>query len=530
MPTTTLAAIRALPDCGVDLDQIPDNVPHGGYASIFFGRLRATGERVAVKVLGSARGWQRRPAAGSPIRSRALPLQVQPNDPHPDGSRMGDAEEAALRRLNDCAREHLPPGVPKLFFAQTAVVEGMPWHYLVTEAVGDPADPAADWWFVVDRGAATDEAALGRIFTDIVIGLLYSHACGVAHLDVKPANVRLSPCGAKLIDFGLSLVDVPVTARPGGTPPYMSPQIVRNARSASLREPCCVAKADVWALGISLLAAAAGFHPWQLANMHEGSGRYRRVYNSQRQPHLGFSTTLLIFSTGCSNVPPPSFSTDPSAEMLFRLLDGVLVIDPASRPDMLGVCELALPWLHAVCPAAAERLTAVTTAARLASAGGADCGYAIAAAAAQHAPPEAVPAATPAPERGSAARRCDSYTRGASDMSQVDTLPDKGDGDVEAEAYQRWAEESDAGDDANMRDDCMGVCDETSSVALFRDCSRQYSESMSTLVTPTYRSSSGFEDEDAEDSIKGPIRGVFFEEPRALPPITTARIRARIIA
>ena len=50
MPTTTLAAIRALPDCGVDLDQIPDNVPHGGYASIFFGRLRATGERVAVKV------------------------------------------------------------------------------------------------------------------------------------------------------------------------------------------------------------------------------------------------------------------------------------------------------------------------------------------------------------------------------------------------------------------------------------------------------------------------------------------------
>ena len=43
MPTTTLAAIRALPDCGVDLDQIPDNVPHGGYASIFFGRLRATG-------------------------------------------------------------------------------------------------------------------------------------------------------------------------------------------------------------------------------------------------------------------------------------------------------------------------------------------------------------------------------------------------------------------------------------------------------------------------------------------------------
>ena len=242
-------------------------------------------------------------------------------------------------------------------------------------------------------GRDQTEAALGRAFATALVGLVYMHSCGVAHLDVKPANILVDRAhSATLIDFGLSLMQREST-RAAGTLPYIAPEICK--RAVPHVRAYNTFKSDVWSLGISLFAAAAGFHPWALANVHEQSGRYRRVYNAQgRAAHLGFSATWLLLSTPLSDELAATFPgmvgpateeelspclSSPAAPLLVKLLDGMLVIDPDRRPDLRGVCRLAHEWLAAVCPAEQRRVGAVLAAAE---SGASPLGAAVAAAAA----------------------------------------------------------------------------------------------------------------------------------------------------
>jgi serine/threonine protein kinase len=84
--------------------------------------------------------------------------------------------------------------------------------------------------------------------------LHYMAAEGVAHLDVKPANVIMG-APARLIDLSIArlLADLPgVTARLG-TIAYMAPEQLEPAERGPL-----TAAADVWGMGATLYHAAAG--------------------------------------------------------------------------------------------------------------------------------------------------------------------------------------------------------------------------------------------------------------------------------
>jgi hypothetical protein len=133
--------------------------------------------------------------------------------------------------------------------------------YLVVELVDGPT---------LDRAiAATSPAALLPLAVGVLRGLAYLHANGFVHHDVKPSNILVdAPSGdvsvgtPKLADLGVAaLRGVDTGEQVSGTLPFLSPERLRGAAA----DP----RADLWALGITLHACAAGRLPVKAATTEE---------------------------------------------------------------------------------------------------------------------------------------------------------------------------------------------------------------------------------------------------------------------
>jgi serine/threonine-protein kinase len=74
--------------------------------------------------------------------------------------------------------------------------------------------------------------------------LAAAHERGLVHQDVKPANVMLSPTGAKLVDFGIAAIAGERHGAVVGTPGYLAPE----QRAGAPATPAT----DVYALGLVL--------------------------------------------------------------------------------------------------------------------------------------------------------------------------------------------------------------------------------------------------------------------------------------
>ena len=99
---------------------------------------------------------------------------------------------------------------------------------------------------------------------DLVIaiadGLAAVHHAGIAHRDVKPANVMLAPGGrVVLMDFGLFLAEFEVAAQStiAGSPQYMAPEAISNTV-----EPGAGGLVDLYALGVVAFEMIAGQAPF----------------------------------------------------------------------------------------------------------------------------------------------------------------------------------------------------------------------------------------------------------------------------
>ncbi|MFD0635466.1 serine/threonine-protein kinase [Catenulispora yoronensis] len=100
--------------------------------------------------------------------------------------------------------------------------------------------------------AFAETMRIGRAMAET---LVYVHASGVVHRDVKPSNILLDADGLpRLMDFGVSLaVDAAGTTAVGnvvGTAAYLSPEQVLGDRAD--------AAADVFALGLVLIECLTG--------------------------------------------------------------------------------------------------------------------------------------------------------------------------------------------------------------------------------------------------------------------------------
>jgi serine/threonine-protein kinase len=113
-------------------------------------------------------------------------------------------------------------------------------------------------------GIRVPVAQAATILQGILAGLGAAHAQGIVHRDLKPENVVLAREGngtftAKVLDFGIAKVmdaagGMGSKTRTGvllGTPAYMSPEQIRNAKDVD-------ARADLWSAGVMLYEMLTG--------------------------------------------------------------------------------------------------------------------------------------------------------------------------------------------------------------------------------------------------------------------------------
>lgn len=203
---------------------------------------------------------------------------------------------AEMRTLASLAH----PGLVAIHDAGTGPeVDGWAQPYLVMELVEGPTLAA----FCLDGSLSPD--GVRQIGAELALALAHVHAQGVVHRDVKPANILLSPVGAKLADFGIArIVDGARHTATGltlGTAPYLAPEQVTGGPVGP--------PADVYALGLVLLECLTG------RREYVGTEVETAVARLHRQPVVP------------STLPAP----------LADLLRSMTALDPAARPTAARV-------------------------------------------------------------------------------------------------------------------------------------------------------------------------------------------------
>lgn len=203
--------------------ELEDQLGRGAFGSVWRGRVRETGEAVAIKVL------LEELAVDADVVTRFL------------------RERTALVGLRHRS----------LVSVRDLVVEGDVLA-LVMQLVEGPDLRA----YLRGRGTlGPQEAAL--LVADVAEALAVAHVAKIIHRDVKPANVLLKPEDGGfrplLTDFGIArLADAPSVTRTSqvvGTPYYLSPEVISGRKATSA--------VDVYASGIMFYELLTGHPPFR---------------------------------------------------------------------------------------------------------------------------------------------------------------------------------------------------------------------------------------------------------------------------
>ena len=370
-----LEAARNIPtELGVELDtQLPnEKPPEGAHGKVVYGRL-GLGQRVAVKI------------------------QHEMGDGH-----LARRDANVLQLLQNCALPYPPPMLPGCFgeLSQSLTHEDgttRRWHYLVMD--GDSTGNGwREWFDAKARGVSMHDAGaeliLAERFVQAAVAILFMHAAGHAHHDIKLENTMLVPAdssfpwGVCVIDLGLACPLAPGESSnvPTGTPAYAAPEVRFPATHESYSHGF---PSDVWSLGITLFFAATGVPPFLQAHA-AADICFTKVQQAQTNGQSSTDTIFRHFNDTKRWLPP----TCPFSEQLIALIDAMLTIKPAERPNITETLGLAIEWARAVLPGTDDPpwLRAATAAAAAPFDGPA----AIAEAVAIHAPgSSAVPSAEP---------------------------------------------------------------------------------------------------------------------------------------
>ncbi|MFI7599683.1 protein kinase [Actinoplanes sp. NPDC049681] len=249
------------------------------------------------------------------VLGRQVAVKVLPPSTSADPSfrRRLRAEAQAAARLSH-------PHITNVYdYGEATTVDGEPVPYVVMELV-DGESLAA----VLARVRRLPWPAAVRICSEVSAALAAAHARGIVHRDVTPANVMLTPAGAKVVDFGISALigenDIDPDGSLLGTPAYLAPERLEGGQVSPAT--------DVYAVGLLIYRTLIGQLPWDVGTTTALLRAHQYTEPEPMPPVEGLPSAVSALIARCLEKRP---SDRPSSAELAHVLGTVSAGVPAAR-------------------------------------------------------------------------------------------------------------------------------------------------------------------------------------------------------
>ena len=193
---------------------------------------------------------------------------------------------------------------------------GRPW--IVMELINGRSLAEA----IREHGLLT-ERRTAEIGLQVVDALRAAHREGIAHRDVKPANILLDDADrVVLTDFGIAAIDdataLTATGQMVGSPAYLAPERINGLPAT--------AAGDLWALGVTLYTTVTGRSPFQ---REDTQATFAAILTSRPTPPAHSGRLWPVIKDLLIKDPARRLSTEQTRKLLANVVEASAAPQPA---------------------------------------------------------------------------------------------------------------------------------------------------------------------------------------------------------